>query len=156
MCCVWMDFYRCIICCFRSSHKCACSLKIKKVVFNSLEVLQRSLHMIHRLYCQPLNKCLIKTVLHQLCFGKEKELTCATCDILNLFPKREKSSIASFVFRAWGSSKEEYVIIQESQVWEKFQLFEKFERTCQWTCIASRCQSTWRVSMCASAPLIIF
>ena len=40
-----------------------------------------------------------------------KELTCATCDILNLFPKREKSSIASFVFRASGSSKEELVIV---------------------------------------------
>ena len=52
-----------------------------------------------------------KDWLYQLDWDEEKTLTCATWDMLNLFPKRVKSSIASFVLRASGSWKEEFCTI---------------------------------------------
>ena len=98
-----------------------------------------------------------KDWLYQLDWDEEKTLTCATWDMLNLFPKRVKSSIASFVLRASGSWKEEFCTITYYQRPGNTGLKEKKEvssksGTCQ---LIERCQSTWRVSMCASAPLII-
>ena len=52
-----------------------------------------------------------KDWLYQLDWDEEKTLTCATWDMFNLFPKRVKSSIASFVLRASGSWKEEFCTI---------------------------------------------
>ena len=72
-----------------------------------MEALQRNLHTTHRPYRQPLNKIQKDIKKNQLI---ERKPTCATWEMLYRFPNRVNNSIASFVLRASGSSREEFGI----------------------------------------------